>query len=479
MSVKWISTRDSLFVPRNFPGAPGCGSTFRPAKANNRKLRAAALFVLVAMFGVGGTAPALAATRSVSITVLPTQSVAPGGTARYPFVVRTKGPVGAVSFGVSGVPEGASATVTSGGGGGFELAVDIPANAPPSLSTITIRTRSLAAAKSAVVYLEVLSPSTPRPVATVPPTSTPPTIPTTPPTQTVSFTLRADNPEITVPSGVTAAFGISVDRSLGYGGDVVFSAAGIPAGVNANFAPNPTRGGSVLYATASAGVPDGRYTITIKGAADALNVKFTSVILVVQNVVDFALDVPPTAIVAAGATTNVPIGFKIIGSSAPTVSLGVNGLPPGVSANFVPNPTFGKSTLVFTAATTAVPGAYVIGIVGSFGGIIHSYPMTLLVTGGPVGGFGLSASPTAISTPRGTTASFSLSVLPTGGFASDIAWTVSGLPVGVTMSISGVRPNLVVVVSVPANTTPGGYILTLTGTSGSLVASVPVTLTIT
>lgn len=459
------------------------GPKRRSRKTRNPGRRLIAVSVLVSTFGIGMagigmSGPALAATRSVSIVVLATQSVAPGGIAKYPFVVRTQGSVGVVGFTVTGAPVGATTTIASGGGGGYELSVNVPPDAAPSLSTIVIRTRSRAAAKSVSVFLEVRGTSAPPPVVTVPPVTSPPTT-VAPPTSSTAFGIRADNPEITVASGLTASFGISVDRSSGFGGEVTFSATGFPVGVSANFAPNPTRGGTVLYATASGSVPDGRYTITVKAAASEQNVKFTSVVLNVRNVMDFALEVPQTVNVAVGGSASALIGFRIVGSTAPTVALGVSGLPAGVSVNFVPNPTFGNSTLGFTAANSALPGAYAITIIGFASGISHTYPLTLNVTGGTAGGFGLSVSPSSLSTSRGSTASFSLVLAPTGGFSSDISWTVSGLPAGPTVSISGTRPNHVVAISVPANTVPGTYVLILTGTSGSLIASVSVTLIIT
>ena len=443
-------------------------------------LKVAPLLMVISTLGVAAALPASAVTRSVSIEVLPTQSVAPGGTAKYPFVVRSRGSVGAVTVSVSGEPAGASTQITSGGNGLYELAVIVPANAAPSLSTITIRTKSRAATKSAAVYLEVRGAAVAPPVATVPPV-TPTTPPNTAPpiVASTAFRIRADNPEITVASGVTAPFGFTVDRSSEFGGDVTFSATGIPPGVSANFSPNPTKRGTTLYATASGSVPDGRYTITVKAAAGEDNVKFTSVVLIVQNVADFALDVPPTVNLAVGGTASALIGFRAVGAVTPTISLGTSGLPAGVSANFVPNPTFGNSTVVFTATSNAVRGIYLIGIVGFAPGINHTYTTTLNITGGTVGGFGLSVSPSAFSTSRGSTASFSLLVTPSGGFASDIIWSVSGLPSGPTVVVSGTSPNYVVSIAVPESTIPGTYVPLLTGTSGSLVSSVSITLTIT
>jgi hypothetical protein len=359
---------------------------WRRRRTWKQTLRVTCVVLFAGILSVGIANPTLAATGSVSISVLPTQLIAPGGTAKYPFVVQSRGSVGAMSISVSGEPAGASTEITSGGNGVYELSVIIPTSAPPSLSTIVIRTRSRAATKSASVYLEVRGASVKPLVVSVAP------VVATPPIAT----------------------------------------------------PNPT-----------------------------------NLVTPPALPVDFALEVPPSVNLAVGGKDSILIGFRIVGSTAPTVALGVSGLPSGVSVTFVPNPTFGNSTLDFTAANNASPGVYAIGIVGFSGGVNHTYPMTLNLTGGIAGGFGLTISPLSLSAKGGSTVSFSVAVVPNGGFASEISWTVSGLPSGPTASISGTSPNHVVPIAVPENTIPGTYVLVLTGISGSLIASVSVTLTIT
>jgi hypothetical protein len=135
-----------------------------------------------------------------------------------------------VSVGVTGEPAGSSTVITNGGNGLYELAVKVPENAPPSLSTIVISTRSKAATRSEAIFLEVVRGPVPTPVVLPPPvlTSPPATMPV--PSASVAFSIRADTAETTVATGVTAAFGIMVDRSSGFVGELTFSAAGFPAG---------------------------------------------------------------------------------------------------------------------------------------------------------------------------------------------------------------------------------------------------------
>jgi hypothetical protein len=95
--------------------------------------------------------------KSVSVELLATQSVAPGETAHYPFIVRSAGRLGAVKFDVTGLPPLVSATFVSGGGGRFELSLAVMRDAVPSLSTVTLRVRSSAEVEAVSVYLEIVA----------------------------------------------------------------------------------------------------------------------------------------------------------------------------------------------------------------------------------------------------------------------------------------------------------------------------------
>ncbi len=442
----------------------------------HRRVRGVLAAVLFSLFAVGSAAavPASAAPRSVSIILQPRQTVAPGATARYPFIIKTTGKVGSIGFAFSGAPAGATTSVSQSSSSQYELSISVPTTTPPGMFAVTARTISRAPAKSLTVYLDVVGSVSPPPVTTPPP---PVTIPP-PPVATPSFGIRADNPEVAVVTGQTAAFGFTVDRSGGYAGDVTFSATGLPTGVTSNFAPNPTRGGTVLYATPSVSTPNGRYTVTIKATSDPLNARFTAVILSVTSTPDFALVVPASANLQIGGTVSSQIGYRLVGPTAPIVTLGVNGLPPGVSATFIPNPTFGDSTLIFNATTAVAAGSYPLSIVGVAGSVTRSYPMILNVFA-PTGGFGLSATPSGLTIARGASSSYGVTITPTGGFAGSITFVVSGLPAGVTISASGSAPNVSLTVTVPLGATPGTYPLTLTGSSGTLAASIALGLIVT
>ncbi len=438
----------------------------------HRRVRGLLGAVLFTLFAIGSAIgePASAATKSVTITLQPRQAVVPGGTARYPFVIRTTGKVGPLGFAFSGSPVGASTSVSQLNSSQYELMVTVPSITTTGLFAVSVRTVSRAPSKSFTVYLDVVG------SASLPPVTTP--LPPPPPPATTAFGVRADHPEVAVVTGQTAAFGFTVDRSGGYTGDVTFSATGLPTGVTSNFSPNPTRGGTVLYATPSASTPNGRYTVTIKATSDPLNARFTSVILSVTNTPDFALVVPASANLQIGGTVSSQIGYRLVGPTAPIVTLGVNGLPPGVSATFIPNPTFGNSTLIFNATTAVAAGSYPLSIVGVAGSVTRSYP-TILNVFAPTGGFGLSATPSSLSIARGASSSYGVTITPSGGFASSITFVVSGLPAGVTIGAGGSAPNVTLTVTVPIGATPGTYPLVLTGSSSTLAASINLALIVT
>lgn len=431
-------------------------------------------------------ATAKTVTPRVAIQVLPTQRVTPGSTAQFPFIIKTTGATGAVSFEATGLPAGGTAEVVNQGNGRYELDVKIATNAPVSSSAIVLRARSKAKLQTTTMYLEVIAgPTAPvTPPAVLPPVTVPPVtaVPTTTATPSAApvFGLRSDNPEVVATAGQAARFGITVDRSSGYSGAVNFSVTGLPSGVTANFAPNPTTSSSVLYATPSASVPDGRYTLTITGSAGTTSptLRVVTAVLVVQNQPDFAIDVPASATAAVGAVTNIALGYRTLSATtSPTVTLGVAGLPTGAAAYFSPNPTFGATALVLSLPAGTTVATYPLTITATAGTITHSYALSLVVSG--VAGFGITATPSPVSIARGASGNVVVAIVPSGGFTGAVTVTYSGLPATVVATPVNGTNQVTLTITVPSTAAVGSSLITITGTSGSLVASVTLTLTIT
>ena len=84
---------------------------------------------------------------------------------------------------------------------------------------------------------------------------------------TPGFTLAPSAAALTVTQGATATDTITVTDTGGFTGSVTLAASGLPSGVTASFATNPTTGSSVLTVTASTGAAAGTFTLTITGTS--------------------------------------------------------------------------------------------------------------------------------------------------------------------------------------------------------------------
>ncbi len=104
--------------------------------------------------------------------------------------------------------------------------------------------------------------------------------------------------------------------------------------------------------------------------------------------------------------------------------------------------------------------------------------VTLVVN--PPPSYTLTASPSSLSIKQGSKGSSTISVTATNGFTGSVSLSVSGLPKGVTATVS---PNpatktSTVTVTVSNSASLGNSLLTITGKSGSLVQTTTITLTV-
>jgi kumamolisin len=105
------------------------------------------------------------------------------------------------------------------------------------------------------------------------------------------------------------------------------------------------------------------------------------------------------------------------------------------------------------------------------------------LTGPPVAGFSLSASPASVTVAQGGAGSSTITSTVSGGFNSAVSLSASGQPAGVTVgfspaSITGTGSSTLSI-TVGSATVAGTYNITVTGTSGSTVHTTTVSLTVT
>src|SRR6185312_13837352 len=156
------------------------------------------------------------------------------------------------------------------------------------------------------------------------------------------------------------------------------------------------------------------------------------------------------------------------------VALSATGLPAGATASFAPSTVVGSGTsaLTVTLAASTPPGNYTLNIVAGSGTLSHSATVALTVIAATAADFSISATPPSAVISPGQNASYSISIAALNGFTANVAFSVAGLPQDATAAFSPAQiaasGSAMMTVNAGANTPPGDYALTITGTSASL-----------
>ena len=296
------------------------------------------------------------------------------------------------------------------------------------------------------------------------------------------FTLSTSSPSVSIPQGNSASDTITVNQLSNFSGAVTLAASGLPSGVTAAFATNPTTGTSVLTlsasSTATAGGPS---TVTITGTSGTMTAT-TTIALTVTGGASYKLaPASGTLAVTQGASNTDSITVTPVNGFASGVTLAATGLPTGVTAAFSPNPTTtGSSVLTLTAAAGAtVGGPVTVTITGTSGTISQTTTVALTVNAAP--GFTIAPSPATVTINQGSTATNTLTLTDVGGFTGSVTLAATGLPAGVTAAFS-VNPATAtsgVTFTATSTATIGTANVTITGTSGALTSSASIPLTVT
>jgi hypothetical protein len=201
---------------------------------------------------------------------------------------------------------------------------------------------------------------------------------------------------------------------------------------------------------------------------------------------DFSLSATPSSQTVNGAasTTYTATVTSLNGFSG-TVGLTVSGCPSNTTCTLNPTsvtvPPTQNSTLTVQTTTNTPSGSYTLTITGTSGGLIHTTAVTLIVI---VPDFSITATPSSQTIAAGGSVSYTAKLSALNGFSGTVALTVSGCPSNTTCTLSTTSvklpPSQSSTLAVhTTSTTPGGtYTLMITGTSGSLVHPVSVTLVV-
>jgi subtilisin family serine protease len=415
---------------------------------------------------VGASYQWLATAPDFTVAVSPSSvTAAPGGTATYGVsVAGVRGFQGDVTLTLSGL-SGSQASwtfapaVVPGGSGNSTLSVTTAASIPPGTYPLTITATGGSLVRTATASLVVPAPP--------------------------DFSIAPSPSSRTVSAGGTASFAVDVRASNGFSSDVALSLGGLPAGVGSvTFSPGvvTAAGTSQLVITAASSATPGSYALTVTGSSGS-SVHSAPITLVVNPRADFTVSVSPvTRTITAGGSTTYSITVGSMNGFTGTTNLSVSGLPASVgTASFAPAAVTGAGNAQLTIATTssAQAGSYTLTITGTSTTTVHSASATLVVQPRD---FALSAAPGSASVYRGLTASYQLTVTPSGGFTGGVTLSAAGLPGGTSVTYSANPVNAggssTMRVRTTASTPRGTFAVKVTGRNGSLVRQVTVSLVV-
>ncbi len=293
--------------------------------------------LLTASAVVVPSGPASAAKGRSDFSILATadqQLVDAGGTVTFDFALRrTGGFRGTVAWAVRGLPAGATSTIVTKRKDSFKLSVVTPANAPTAESTFVLSGRSGSKLRSRLLRLTVVAKApgvtgaaavttvvppaasvapTVAPVTTAPGVTVAPTAPVSTPTSTAvgpKFELLIGTSPVTMFAGDTTSYNVSLDRSSGYQGPVIFSVSGAPPGSATLFDPPETTGPRTkLSVIAAAGAPPSTSTLTIMATAGSTTKVVTTRLVIWRHPPNGNVVIRPfDADVVPGETFNVTV----------------------------------------------------------------------------------------------------------------------------------------------------------------------------
>ena len=296
------------------------------------------------------------------------------------------------------------------------------------------------------------------------------------------FALTATPSSQTVVAGNASSYQATVAAVNGFAGQVALTVAGLPSGATATFTPASITGSgsSTLSISTNTTTPTGTFPLTVNGVSGSL-AHTAGVSLTVTPQPDFSVSATPSSqTVVVGSSTSFQPTVTAVNGFAGSVALSVSGLPAGATASFTPTSITGSgsSTMSVTTSSATPTGTFPLTISGVSGSLTHTVNVSLSVTAKP--DFSLSGSPASQSVPRNSTANYTLSVTPTGGFTGVVTLSMSSSPVGPTGKFS---PSSLTsgtsVLAVSGGPKTGSFTLVVTATSGSTTHSATFVLTVT
>lgn len=400
--------------------------------------------------------------------------------------VRSAGFTSPIYLGTRSLPTGVRALVAQNPMTGKTTTLRIVASSAAALkrSTITITgsSKGRTANRSLRVTVSNLAPLPTIPQATLPPatlapvTTIPVTVPptvTTPPTTAVlaDYSLAIEPATLTLPLNTATRATVKITRTGGFAEPLLLETRGLPAGVTAFFSPNPVSANEATVtfnATTALAAP---VDVTVFARGREAKVRLSSAAPVSTAAVTAN---PATLAIAPGTAQGVALSLNRVAGAVSPVSWTTSGVPNGTTVTFSQNNTaLSTTTATFAVSSLTALGTYPVIITSVADGVANSTIVTLTV------GAGVSnVSPAALTAAVGTIGTTLFT--PAGiNFGNTIAFSTSGLPVGVNPFFTVANNGITIQLPITATTPNGVYPVTFSASqNGSTVTGV-LTLTVT
>ena len=307
---------------------------------------------------------------------------------------------------------------------------------------------------------------------------------------TPAFALSAASSSVSANLGGSAQTSITLTPQNGFNSTINLSISGLPAGVTSTFSSTTVSGAAPGTVQLTLAVPK-----TVKGGTYAFTISAVGGGLIRTMALSLTVIVPPVCnLVATPAAINLTAGQSVSasvscvvvqGSFTAPLTLSVSGAPTGVTAQTT-SPTLapGSSVSLNVAGSLATAaGSYSLSLTAAGSGYSQtvSIPLTVVVPAT----FTATPAQNALTVKTGSSGQLSISTLRYGTFNSPISFAFTGLPVGVTATLSTFtipapgNGTLLATLAVSSSARPGTYSITMNATGGGQTQTALVTLTIT
>jgi hypothetical protein len=199
-----------------------------------------------------------------------------------------------------------------------------------------------------------------------------------------------------------------------------------------------------------------------------------------RNVVVLAVNLSASAFTLSTATPTLSPAPGTYTSAQPVT---LSDITTGASIYYTTNGTTPTtaSTLYVSGTPIAVNATTTIEAIAVSPSASSSSVATGVYTISQSGGFAVTPTSTSVSIPQGATGSDALAITPANGFAGTVSFAATGLPAGATATFTPATSatGTSLSIAVASTVATGTYPLTVTGSSGTLTETTPISLVVT